>query len=739
MFSYLQTRVSLTAIAVCAMTFAGCASWQGPRIDPTGERLLAWPNEAPPAMIAPPGLPPGSIPVGPSVATPPPGLPVGAPAVVTGPPMAAPLPFGNMQAPPVYSDPTPPPIVPPPTVIPQVPYAPTAAIAGSVAPALPAATVTPAVPIVAPLPGAPPTPTTPPGSTFVRLSPDRLVAPVGSEVFLKAGVAGPDGTLTPNERIEWSVARNGVGQLGSMGLHEAGQFFTWWVAPEKIDPWTAVGRTAFYPISVTGTSSGAYGEAQIDRGESYVTLTSCNEGVSQVTAFAPDLCQFNQATTSIYWIDAQWVFPASVVAECGRPHVLTTTVFRRTNGTPLAGWIVRYTVGTGGSLGYEGGNTIDARTDAAGRASVEVSPAAAGGGVTQIGITIVRPQSIGPGTIPQVELARGAATITWSANAPAVAPGLPLAPAAPSLPGPPPSLPPGPPPAPPQGPTPSLPPSAPPAPSPMPSSGPPPAPQPVPANTNTTQPSPYTPPPMGRPRLEVTLRATTADQVAVGQDVQYELTITNRGDGVARNIKVVDQFDTGLSHEMDVKNTHRIERSDKVRELAPNDSEHIMLDFKVIGAGKQCHEVTVTADGSEPAIQRACATGIQAALEVQISAERTRVVGDVTTFSVAVKNVGSSGAAKVVLRVQFDPAAAIEPNIENDWSRLDDGSVAVQLNRELSSNERRVFRLQARCRAPSTHDCARASVTAAGGAVSQDEACLEILPPGSPPGGPGRP
>jgi uncharacterized repeat protein (TIGR01451 family) len=729
MFPNIPTRVSLAAIAVCAMMFAGCAAWQGPRIDPTGERLLAWPNEPPPAIIAPPGLPPGSVPIGPPVATSSPSLPVGAPAVVAGPPIATPLPFGNLQAPPVYSDPTPPPIAPPPavippTVIPQVPYAPTTAIQGSVAPALPAATVTPAVPIVAPPAGAPPTPMTPPGSTFVRLTPDRLVAPVGSEVFLKAGVMAPDGTLTPNERIEWSVARNGAGQLGSMGLHETGQFFTWWVAPEKIDPWTAVGRTAFYPISVTGTTPGPFGDAQIDRGESYVTLTSCNEGVSQVTAFAPDLCQFNQATTSIYWIDAQWVFPASVVAECGKPHVLTTTVFRRTNGTPLAGWIVRYTVGSGGSLGYEGGNTIDARTDAAGRASVEVSPSEARGGVTQVGITIIRPQSIAPGVIPQVELARGAAAITWSASAPAVAPGLPVSPAAPSLPGPP------------VGPAPFSPSPATPAPRPMLPSGPPPAPQPAPANANTTPPAPYTPPPAGQPRLEATLVAVSAEQVAVGQFVSWELTITNRGDGVARNIVVEDRFDQGLSHEKDLQNTHAIRRAGDIRDLAPNDSERIALTFTMTGAGRQCHYVTVSADGATPVKQQACATGIQAALEVKISAEHTRVVGDVTTFSVAVRNIGSSGAANVVLRVQFDPTAAMEPIIESDWSRLEDGSVAVQLNRELTANERRVFRLQARCRAASTHACARASITATGGAVSQDEACLEILPPGSPPGAP---
>lgn len=716
-----------------AMMIVGCASWQGPRIDPTGERFFTWPNQPPPAIVAPPGLPPGSVPIGPPVATPAPGLPVSAPAIVTGPPVAAPLPFGNVQAPPVYSDPTPPPIPPPPPgVIPPVPYAPGTAIPGTVSPALPPGTVTPAVPIVPPVAGAPPTPTTPPGSTFVRLTPDRLVAPVGSEVFLKAGVAAPDGTLTPNERIEWSVARNGVGQLGTMGLRDAGQLFTWWVAPEKIDPWTAVGRTAFYPVSVAGTTPGPFGEAQIDCGESWVTLMSCTEGVSRVTAFAPELCQFNQATTLIYWIDAQWVFPASVVAECGKPHVLTTTVFRRTNGTPLAGWVVRYTVGSGGSLGYEGGNTVDSRTDAAGRASVEVSPSEGGGGVTQVGITIIRPQSVGPNEIPQVELARGAAAITWSANAPPVAPGLPLAPTAPSLPGPP------------LGPAPLAPPPSSPIPSPMGVTAPPPVTQPspytpAPANTNTTQPSPYTPPPAGRARIEATLRAISAEQVAVGQNVSWELTITNRGDGVARHIKIKDRFDLGLTHEKDLQNTHVIERSEGIRELAPNDSERIPLTFTVVESGRQCHHVTVTADGSDPATQQACVTGIQAAIEVKITGAHRRVVGEIAEFNAAVKNTGTSGATNVVLRVQFDQA--IEPVIENGLSRLDDGSVGLQFDRELAPNEKRVIPLRGRCRNPSTHACARATVTALGGAVSQDEACLEILPvmSNSLPAGPGGP
>src|SRR4029079_11305838 len=142
---------------------------------------------------------------------------------------------------------------------------------------------------------------------------------------------------------------------------------------------------------------------------------------SHVTAYAPavDNWPMRQATTTIYWVDAQWALPPSAAAQPGRPHTLTTTVTRRSDGAPLAGWTVRYDVpGGGASLGYASGNSVDVPTDAAGRASVEVSPTSGGGGSSTVGITIVRPPQAGADASPQLEVGRGAATITWGSGAP---------------------------------------------------------------------------------------------------------------------------------------------------------------------------------------------------------------------------------------------------------------------------------------------------------------------------------
>jgi uncharacterized repeat protein (TIGR01451 family) len=231
--------------------------------------------------------------------------------------------------------------------------------------------------------------------------------------------------------------------------------------------------------------------------------------------------------------------------------------------------------------------------------------------------------------------------------------------------------------------------------------------------------------------LEVILRARSAEEVAVGQNVEYEVTITNRGDGVARNIKLVAHFDAGLEHLMDTLHTHQIGKTD-IRALAPNDSERIPLAFKVVASGRQCHQVTVSADGVEPQTREGCINGTQAAIGVKIDGVHQSVVGAVAEFSILVRNTSSNPANDVVLRVQLDPA--IEPIVEGGFIRMEDGSVALKLG-QLAASEKRSFRLRTSCRNPSTHACATASVTALGGVVSQDQKCLEILPamPNSPP------
>jgi len=679
-------RISLCAIAVlqCAWFAVGCASWQLPRIDPSGERLFVWPNQAPaaPTFAPPPGAP---VVVAP-------GAPIVAPPAATVAP-----PFGNLQAPPVYPDVAPFQGSPAPAIVPVTPVVPPPVIT------VPGAAPTSAV--VAPTPWSTALPI---GQAHLRIWPDRIMAPVGSEVVLKAGICAPDGYLVKNQRVEWLLPPGGPGQFVDLAERDHVTVLRWpWDTPRKIDNTYAITSTLCAPVCLDRGTPDPSDDLQIVPGDAWISVTSATEGASHVTAYTPAVNDWNlrRATATIYWVDAQWVLHTSAVVDVGRPHILTTTVMRRTDGAPLAGWLVRYEVASGASLGYQGGNVIEVPTDAAGRASVEVSPVGAGSGTTTVGITIVRPPQGGADQAPRLEVGRGAAAITWASGAISA----PVSPA-------------------PISPAPATPMPAPPL-------------QPTPQPTLPADPTPGTPytaprdePPPGRPLLEVQLRRTSAEQAAVGDYASFDVTITNRGDGTARGIQVRDRFDAGLRHPRAEPNAYAVDYEGGLRDLPPGDSETITLTFLVVAGGTQCHEVTVSAEGISPQSARGCVTARQAELQVTAAASRSRAVGEIAEFNASIRNVGDVAATNVVLVVRYDPE--LQPvEAEPGHKRLPDGAITLEIPR-LEPSERRTFGMTARCRTQSNNACTRFVVTADGGVTAATEACVEILPP-RPPSGPG--
>ena len=350
-------RLLIAAAVLCgsAMSLAGCATWQGPRIDPTGQRFFVWPGDPQPYMAAPTVVGPAPV-----VVSPPPGAPIvsAAPVVQPLPSVVPSSPFGNLVAPPVYSDPPLPPIpTAPVAVAPPVGMVPASPMAAGV-PTLPL----PPPPGMVPSPMMPVNAAVPPGVDHLQTMPTVLIAPVGREMLLKGTIVGGDGRLLVARHIDWNIAPNGTAQFTEMGFRDRAQMLSWWEAPHRFDALSATSATATFPITLNTATDDPNDDIPILRGESWVTLTSPVEGSSVVTAFAPSLDCYNQSSTTIYWIDAQWVFNQTATAEAGRPYTLTTTVMRRTDGAPLAGWIVRYDVaGAGAGLGYEGGASTKRR------------------------------------------------------------------------------------------------------------------------------------------------------------------------------------------------------------------------------------------------------------------------------------------------------------------------------------------------------------------------------------------
>jgi uncharacterized repeat protein (TIGR01451 family) len=663
----LWVLVALWLVAGGAST--GCARHQIPAIDPTGQHIFSGTT----TLASHDWLFHRHHDAQPAVA------PVAAPAVTVAP----------IQ----------PPCTPPVAVVPVAPPQPLVAV-----PLAPAAPAVPVNPICAPqpsigmpsqvvLPGKsqPAGPVCDPAATAdhgpeLKITPSRIVAPVGTEVILAAGICSPDGYYITKQPLEWMLAQDGAGQIVAIG-HESPHNVSLLLrhSPQKVATNYARAHTStISQVLDRGTPSPA-DDVYLNKGQSWITVTSSTEGTSHVVVWAPKEQNWERrkATATVHWVDAAWRFPTPAAARAGARQTLTT-VISRANGQPLSGWLVRYEFveGPPAVFSARGNTAVEVATDAAGRATAELLPQSQEAGITAVRVQIIRPGTA-RGDLPQMVVGQGMTSVQWTS------PGLTVRAMGSSS---------------------------------------------VTADgaigyrvevvnsgdlvTRGAVLS-YTPPPgvavlnstpsgqqFGQryewrlgdlaPRtaavVELTcranvtasirscFRATSSEQLSaehcvttdvrtnavsvkmtgpeaieVGREAKFLVEVTNIGQSLVTNITASDTFDPGLAHAGG-------ERSPLVRTLAaslpPGQSHRFELPFVVTQAGLQCHRLDVTADGGHAAAARACVTGIQPAvappqLSVRVNGPPNRQAGETAEYLVQLQNTGGTPASNVVITVTW--------------------------------------------------------------------------------------
>jgi uncharacterized repeat protein (TIGR01451 family) len=247
-----------------------------------------------------------------------------------------------------------------------------------------------------------------------------MMAPVGSEVILVAGLVGKRGEYEPRQPIEWTIAPDSVGHLltTSSDGHCVTQVFHH--ASHRRSGNQAITWSSASPQVLTRGTPTPADDISILRGQSWVTVMSPSEGTTHVTVLAPKANNWDQRrqTATIYWVDVQWTLPAPAIVPATQPHVLTTLVHRLA-GKPQSGWVVRYEIlNPGASFGSDGQTSVEVTTDEAGRASVQLASANRSQ-TAQIEIKIIRPSDPND-DLPRMVVGQGFTTVTWSAPDPQV-------------------------------------------------------------------------------------------------------------------------------------------------------------------------------------------------------------------------------------------------------------------------------------------------------------------------------
>ncbi len=607
----------------------------------------------------------------------------------------------------------------------------------------------------------------------VVLTTRRQIAPVGSEVIVVGGVCDEEGYYRIREPLEWTLSQGSVGHfteagnpsVGWMGLRGHLASLQAEPVPELCSNNYAVSVSSRRVQVLTRGTAAPNDDLFVLEGQGWIGVTSPNEGNTYVTLSAPELdgWEQRQEMAVIHWIDGQWTLPKPIVAPDLQPQVLTTTVNRRLSASPVQGWIVRYEIAGGVPTTLDGGATTrEVVTDATGKASVRVLPPSTQGGATQIRVQVIRPGGT-DGAPERFVVGDGTTTVTWStaqlqvrlvgpeslelnqtanyqvevvntgniavnnvlvhATAPMgfdyVA-----------------SSPPGQ----------------------------------VSANRvdwMVVQLAPgqqqkldvsYRVGKSGDAKLCVSAEAAgispvencltaqvTADALyiemlgpnpdvplAVGQEANYRVTITNRGDRRLEDVLVVDRFDAGLQHR---EGTSPIEWP--LGAIDPGQSQQLGLSFVVAAPGRHCHTLEATADGTLPARTTACVTA-QPPLRTELAVRKTgpvqTIVGRQETFSVTIQNTGDVPLSNLQIVDNYDaemrpiganpPAASIEQN-----------RVTWYLS-QLAPGQTLTYDVTCQAVFDTPRSCHQVIVRAAGGLERTDQGCVQVgspTPAGLPP------
>ena len=257
----------------------------------------------------------------------------------------------------------------------------------------------------------------------IMMTPLRVVAPVGGEVVLLAGICGEDGYLVTREPMEWMLSPDSVGQFIEVGDEAKGKLISYDLDSlhgtnkvEKLAVDFARGKTSATEAMITRGTPSKSDDLIVRRGQTWISLTSPTPGTSYITALAPDskVWDRRRVTAKVHWVQGQWQFP-SPQNRADRESGVLTTLVTISEGVPAPNWKVVYrSLQPQVALFPNGTDTLEVRTNADGNATAELVQNNGAIGTALVSIEVVTPADSQMNT-PEMVLGRGQTSVSWVA------------------------------------------------------------------------------------------------------------------------------------------------------------------------------------------------------------------------------------------------------------------------------------------------------------------------------------
>lgn len=575
----------------------------------------------------------------------------------------------------------------------------------------------------------------------LTVTPVNAVNQVQTQHILIATVCDDEGNGRRNRRVEWHVTGKGhIVEVDESGILPGRGYM--------VDDKYAVSYTNYRAHTLTRGNDDPSDDIQLKPGQTWCVITSAEEGETQVTCYAPGIYDWEKHKVFAvkHWVDAKACFPPCAVNATGQPHPMVTRVTRPSDGSPAAGYRVRYRIvdGPPAVLDPGGAQQLEVVSDQLGNASVTLRQLQPIPGINRVSIEVVRPGDTP--TAKEITIACHEMTKTW------VSPQLVIQKMAPAM-------------AAVGGQIPyqivvtntgsiasrggtirdTLPDTL----------------QFLHANPMATQ--------QGRNLLwnfgplqpgqsvavQFACQATAAGTVTncaeavmaegsgnracattqvvtgslavaktgpatgvIGQPITFQITVTNQGAGPASNVIVTDAFDPGLVHE-----TGSAPVQLQVGVLAPGEARSLPIVLTPNKTGRLCNRVSARADGGLTAEAEHCIEITQPSVEITKTGPAFALVGAPVDFEITVRNTGSTVATNVLVRDQSPPQ--LQPQQLSEGGALQ-GQFATWNLGNLQPGEQRILRLRAIATTAANQVCNVAVLTADGIPGQQAPACLDI-------------
>lgn len=247
----------------------------------------------------------------------------------------------------------------------------------------------------------------------IELEPVADVNPVRTQHVLVATVKDKEGKPLPNRRVEWIISNGSVGdivEVDESGIRASRGY--------KVDNHFAVSHTNNFSHVLDRGNDDPSDDIHLTAGQTWCVITSPVEGDTHVVAYAPAIYGWDKHKVFAvkHWYDVAWEWPAAATNPTGTPHQFVTKVMKHSDGSPLVGYVVNYTI-TGGPAGVfdpGGSPAASVKTNEQGLAVVTLKQVKPEAGTNDVAIEIIRPDNL-QCCKPAVLIATGATQKVWIA------------------------------------------------------------------------------------------------------------------------------------------------------------------------------------------------------------------------------------------------------------------------------------------------------------------------------------